>query len=474
MSRSPPSPTLALALTLGLAAGCGEGPTAELAIRGATLIDGTGTDPVAGANVVINGGRITCAGPPSECPIAGAAEVIDGRDRWVTPGLIDAHVHFSQTGYIDARPLTVGRPVDERYEETIDRLREQPERVFRAMLCSGITSVADVGGYTWTVELARRAGTDSLAPRVAAAGPLLTFIRYPLEYRGEAQMVLLEDSATVRAQVERLARLEPDFIKLWYIVDPRRGVDSATARSLAEVVAREVHDRGLRLAVHATGLWEATHALEIGAEVLVHGVFDDPVDDRFLEAARERSVIYTPTIAVLQGYTYMANGVFTRDRYDLSCADPAVVERWERWEAERQGLDRPAALAAVRETIRARQPLVLENLRRVHDAGVTVALGTDSGNPMTLHGAAILQELRLMQEAGLTPMEVITSATRNGARLLGREAELGTLEPGKLADLLVLEADPLSDLSAFNRIEWVVRGGHPYRRAELLPAESSD
>ncbi len=470
MSRNP----LLLIVAVLLIFGCAERQAADLAIRGATLIDGTGADPVADANVVIDGDRIACAGPSSECPIPEGTELIDGRDRWVTPGLIDAHVHFSQTGFIDARPLTVGRPVDERYEETIDWLREQPDRVFRAMLCSGITGVADVGGYTWTVALARRAETDSLAPRVAVAGPLLTFIRYPLEYRGEAQMVLLEDTATVREQVERLARLEPDFIKLWYIVDPRRGVDSTTARSLAERVAWEVHERGLRLAVHATGLWEATHALEIGADILVHSVFAEPVDARFLELVQERDVIYTPTIAVLQGYTYMANGVFTPDRYDLACADPEIVKRWQRWEAEREEVDRQAALARARETIRARQPVILDNLKRVHDAGVTVALGTDSGNPMTLHGAAILQELRLMHRAGLTPMEVIVSATRNGARLLGREAELGTLEAGKLADLLVLEADPLSDLEAFHRIEWVVRGGLPHPRADLLAPETTD
>jgi imidazolonepropionase-like amidohydrolase len=466
---------LALIVALLIVVGCAERRPADLAIQGATLIDGTGTDPVADANVVIAGDRIVCAGPASECPIPEGTEVIDARGRWVTPGLIDAHVHFSQNGFIDARPLTVGRPVDERYERAIDDLREHPERAFRAMLCSGITGVADVGGYSWTIELARRAETDSLAPRVAAAGPLLTFIRYPLEYRGEAQMVLLEDSAAVVEAVERIAKLEPDFVKLWYIVDPRRGgVDSTTARALAELLAREVHGRGLRLAVHATGLWEATHALEIGADILVHSVFNDPVDDRFLELARERDVIYTPTIAVLEGYGYLSNGVFAADRYDLTCADPEIVERWRRWESEQGIADRERVLAAVRDTIEERQSVILENLKRVHEAGVTVALGTDSGNPMTLHGVAILEELALMQRAGLTPMEVIVAATRNAARVLGRADELGTLEPGKRADLLVLEADPLADLGAFNRIEWVVRGGHAIPRAALLPSETAD
>lgn len=450
---------------LAAGAASAQSSPAPAAIVGGTLIDGSGGPAIADANVIIEGDRIICAGHSADCPVPQGAHTVDARGRWITPGLIDAHVHFSQSGWIDTRPETANLPVDERYDAAIDDLRNRPQRIYRSLLCSGITGVADVGGYAWTTELPRRAEAAPKAPRVSAAGPLLTFIDYPLVYRGEHMLITLHDVASARASVAQLAELNPHYIKLWYIVDPRRGVDSTTARDLAEVVGREVSERGLRLVVHATGLWEAKHALEIGADVLVHSVFRDPVDDEFLQAARDSGVIYTPTIVVGEGYTYMRLGIFARHRFDLSCADPDVVRSWTDWEAEATQAEtdrRDAALHDMSE----RQSLTLDNLRRVHEAGITVALGTDSGNPMTIHGSAILRELELMRKAGMPAMEVIVAATRNAARVMGRD-DLGTVEPGKLADILVLNANPLEDLSAFNRIEWIIRGGVVHSREDL-------
>ena len=437
-----------------------------LAIVGGTLIDGTGAAAVPNASVIVENERIVCAGPSSECATPRGASVIEARGKWVTPGLIDAHVHFSQSGWVDSRPLTAGLPVDEKYEAAIDDLRQRPERVFRALLCSGITAVADVGGYAWTTKLQSQVETNPQAPRVSSAGPLLTFVDYPLVYRGARQLVELRDSAATRSAVAQLADSDPDYIKIWYIVDPRRGIDSTTARGLAELAAAEVKARDLRLVVHATGLWEAKHALQLGADVLVHSIQSDPVDDEFLQLARAGSVIYTPTIMVGEGYVYMRLGMFARDRHDIGCADPEVVQAWTAWQDERTPAS-DAELEAALQGLRDRQTVMLDNLRRVHEAGITVALGTDSGNPMTLHGSSILRELELMQESGMSAMDVIVSATRNSAAVMGRQDDLGTIEPGKLADLLVLDADPLANLSAFNQIEWVIRGGVAHERDEL-------
>ena len=460
------------ALLLIVNAACAQEPSA-LAIVGVTLIDGTGASPVAGATVIIEDGIITCAGHSAECELPEQVRIIDAAGKWVTPGLIDAHVHFSQSGWIDSRPLTANLPVDERYDAAIDDLRRRPERVLNSLLCSGITAVADVGGYAWTTELAERTEANPLAPRVSAAGPLLTFIDYPLVYRGERQLVNLGDSAQVRSTVAAIADLQPDYIKLWYIVNPdRSGVDSTTAQHLAQLAALEIEARGLRLIVHATGLWEAKHAVRIGADVLVHSVFNDPVDDEFLQLASESGVIYTPTIMVNEGYVYMRLGMFARDRHDLGCADPKVVKSWGDWAKLETRADEATRNAAL-QRMSQRQSIALENLRRVHEAGITVALGTDSGNPMTLHGSAILRELELMRKAGLSSMEVIVSATKNAALVMGRGEDLGTVEAGKLGDLLVLNADPITDLSAFDEIEWVIRGGVAHPRDDLRPQSGS-
>jgi imidazolonepropionase-like amidohydrolase len=114
---------------------------------------------------------------------------------------------------------------------------------------------------------------------------------------------------------------------------------------------------------------------------------------------------------------------------------------------------------AVPETLAARRRQSFENLRAVQRAGIPVVMGTDAGNPLTLHGPAVYAELEAMREAGLTPAEVLVAATRNGATAMGRGADFGTVAAGKLADLVVLAADPLADVRNWRRLRYVVRGG---------------
>ncbi len=128
-------------------------PPPPRAIVGATLVDGTGGPPVANATIVLRGGKIDCAG---RCEIPGGVSVVDGRGLWVTPGLVDAHVHFSQTGWADGRPDSLDVRDRHPYETVEADLKQHPERFFRSQLCSGVTSVFDVGGYAWTVAMAHR------------------------------------------------------------------------------------------------------------------------------------------------------------------------------------------------------------------------------------------------------------------------------------------------------------------------------
>jgi imidazolonepropionase-like amidohydrolase len=116
------------------------------------------------------------------------------------------------------------------------------------------------------------------------------------------------------------------------------------------------------------------------------------------------------------------------------------------------------------------EAIMAENLRRVHEAGGVVATATDAGNPMTLHGPSIYAEMEAMQAAGLTPLEIVTLSTRNGARAMRREADFGTLEDGKIADLLILGQDPMRDVRAFRTVEHVMRAGVLHAVADLADA----
>jgi len=441
-------------------------PPPPFALVGATLFDGTGHPPVRDAVVVMRDGRIECAGPRTACPIADDVEVIDATGKWIIPGLVDAHVHYSQTGWADGRPDAFDLRDRFPYEHTIAELRANPERIYRANLCTGVTATFDVGGYPWTWSLRGAAESNTAAPHVAAAGPLLsTRDPAPLNLPAERQFIFMADEASVRSGVRFLAAHGTDAVKVWFVSGPN-APDTANLIGLLRVAGEEARAAGLPLIVHATNLWAAKHAIRAGARLLVHSVENEPVDDEFIALAREAGTIYTPTLTVYQGYAQLRARKFDAARYDLECVDPVTRAKAFLSDSLPGGLDAEAA-ARAEQLGRVRYERMLDNLRRVHAAGISVAMGTDAGNPLTLHGPSVYIEMEAMQEAGLSPAEILVAATRNGARAMGREADFGTIEPGKSADLVVLDADPLADISNVRRVALVARRGEIWTRREL-------
>jgi len=440
------------------------------AITGATLLDGTGAAPVADAVVLVRDGRISCAGPRKSCPIPSGAARTDAKGAWLIPGLIDAHVHFSQTGWFDGRPDAADLRDKYPYAQVEANLEAHPERFFRSYLCTGITSVFDVGGYPWTWAMRDRFANDPHAPRIAAAGPLLSTIDFWLNLPAERQFVYMANDSVVRDAVRAHAAFKTDAIKIWYIMPPEPP-DTARVQKLVRATVEEAHRLGLRVIVHATGLWEAKDAIRAGADVLVHSVSDKPVDDEFLDLARSHKVVYITTITVLEGYLAAGQGTVDGRLYPLECADsasralvasgpvhPSHGREWWHDTTAIRGTEKEASTAEA-------------NAKRVWDAGITLAAGTDAGNPGTLHGPSFYRELVLLAESGLSPMEVLEAATRNAARAMGREAEVGTIEKGKAADLVALDADPLADVKNYQRVRWVMKGGVvAYRKSTAVGA----
>jgi imidazolonepropionase-like amidohydrolase len=437
-----------------------------IAIVGATLVDGTGAAPVRDAVVVMRDGRIACAGPRSSCPVPADADTVRAGGKWVIPGLIDTHVHFSQTGWVDGRPDALDLRDRHPYEAVEAALHARPERFFRSYLCSGVTSVFDVGGYPWTLELQGRTAASTTAPRVMAAGSLLSTIDFWLNLPDQRQFIYMADEATVRQAVRAHKAWGAAAIKVWYIMPPQPP-DTARVSALVHAAGDEARKVGLPLIVHATGLWEAKDALRAGARVLVHSVWSAPVDDEFISLAQRAGAIYVPTLTVPDGYRQVAARRFARDRQPLECVDPATRAEALATDTVALALRPPAATLAER-TARTAASLALgqANLSRVFKAGIPVALGTDAGNPLTLHGASVFMELEAMQASGLAPRDVLVAATRNAARALGLDST-GTVTAGAVADLVVLDADPTVDIRNVRQIALVVRRGEVYTRHEL-------
>ena len=264
--------------------------------------------------------------------------------------------------------------------------------------------------------------------------------------------------AAARALVKKQLPYKPDFIKVWYI--HQKGDDLKAQEAIVRAVAEEAHAAGIRLAVHATELEVAKSALRAGADILVHSVTDAPVDDEFIRLARERKAIYCPTIFVMSSYQMALSNQWIATDAEKRLADPEVLGAMR--DLDRipkakvpprvaQLMDKPPPLAT--------SPVILANLRRVWDAGITVAMGTDAGNIGALHGPSVFREMELMVQAGLTPLQVLRSATVNGARMMGLDRNAGTIAPGRLAFPMSASGSASSTTRSASRVHRVVKDG---------------
>lgn len=445
------------------------------AFFGGTVLDGTGGPAIANAVVLIAGDRITCVGTATRCPVPSGAARVDVTSRFLTPGLVDAHVHFSQTGWIDGRPDGLSAPTLYPYPETARALRANPARWYQSYLCSGITAVYDVGGHPWTTALPARAESDPMAPHVRAAGPLITHAsRSALNVDDEIYTFLpMGTSAEVQSSVARLKAMGASAVKVWYLAPPAARRDELDARMLE--VGAAARAAGLDLIVHATGLREAKVALRGGAVLLVHSVEDQPVDQEFLGLLAANRAVYSPTLVVGRNATRASVAIGLGVRFPIDdpggCVDSNTVAKVANVEPLRALIpeDRRAPDVSFRrlENVGARSVVMAENLRRVHAAGGTIATGTDAGNPLTLHGPSIFSEMEAMQAAGLSASDVLVMSTRNGALAMARLKDFGTLETGKLADLLVLAEDPRMNVRAFRSLTHVMRRGRLHSQDAL-------
>jgi imidazolonepropionase-like amidohydrolase len=281
----------------------------------------------------------------------------------------------------------------------------------------------------------------------------------------ERQLMHIASDSAVDAGARYLEVNGTDAIKVWFLASAN-SPEAAILSERLKRAGRHAANAGIPLIVHATNLWAAQQAVDAGARLLVHGVGDRPVDEAFLAAARAAGTIYTPTLVVTDGYRQLAARAFREDLNDMRCVDPATRAKAFLTDSlpgapPAEALERAQAQAAERFALEA------ANVMRVHRAGIPVAMGTDAGNPLTLHGPSVFLEMDALQRAGLTPMEVLVAATRTGARAMGRSDDFGTVEAGRIADFVILGADPLADIANARRIERVVRRGVVHRRADL-------
>lgn len=429
-------------------------PSAVTAIQGATVITGTGSPVIRNAVIVIDSGRIRDIGPRNDIRLPGNAQVVDARGKWVIPGLIDAHVHFSQSGGLYTRPDIIDLRSRRTYEKEMEWIKQRLPFTFERYLLSGITGAVDCGGPIWNFEVRDAAARTKRAPRVAVAGPLIATYLPPTTSTDEPDIVKPDSPAQARDMVRRQLERRPDLIKLWWVRMPGDNLDQQVGIMSAAI--DESKKGGVRVAVHATELDTAKAALRAGADILVHSVSDRLVDTDFINLVKTRDILYITTLWVEDGYRMVLDQKVSLNDIEKKAGDPEVIATWSDL-AKVPPNQIPGGIPQIPPP--PRRPPALDNLMLLESAGVRIVAGTDAGNIGTLHGPALHRELELMAEAGIRPMDIIVSATKNAAAVMGQQKEVGTLEKGKFADLVILDADPLADIKNTRKIFKVMKGG---------------
>jgi imidazolonepropionase-like amidohydrolase len=446
--------------------------SAEIAIVGATLINPGKSQVLENSVVLIDGNKIVGVAQAEANKLPSSTRVIDAHGKWLLPGYVDAHVHFFQSGGLYTRPDALDLRSIRPYSDEIASIKSNLADTFRRYLRNGVTSVVDMGGPFWNFTVRDQANQNPLAPRVAVAGPLISSITDDELDLGDPPIVKVTTQDEARAMVRKQAAEKPDLIKVWYILD--QGNSAEVFRPIVRAVIDESHRLHLRVAVHAIELETARAAVEEGADILVHSVADRAIDDRFVQLLKQKGIILIPTIVVFERYPRCFAQQLNLLPVELETGNPAIVGSLFdlRHLTAEQLPDRVKKAMANPNYVASRRALSVEpalrNLKTLSDAGVTIAAGTDAGNIGTLHGPSIFREFELMAEAGLTPMQILADATVNGSRVFGQDSKFGAVDPGMLADLIILRANPLVDIHNASEIETVIKDGAVHQVEDLL------
>jgi len=405
-----------------------------IALRGARVIDGAGGAPLDNSVILISNGRILSVGPAAAVRIPREAEIIDYSGKTILPGLISNHSHV---GIVD------GISVDAKNYSRSNILRQL--RQYEAYGVTTVTALGLNGEEFVSIRSELHEGRAPGADLFGAIGGIGVPRGAPPESMlpvGRDQLTRPDNAEEARTAVRAMVGQGTDIVKLW-LDDFRGTVPVKMQPEIYQAVIEEAHANGVRVAAHIHDLADAKRIVEAGADIVAHGVRNAPVDAEFIELMKQRDAWYIPTIALDEAaYIYGDSPAWVQLPFFQKALQPPLRAQLEDADWREKNRTAPAA-AKSRSAVRMNQ----RNLKTLYDAGVRIGFGTDSGaTAVRIPGLAEHRELALLVQAGLTPLQAIELATNRAAALLKLE-DRGAIAPGKLADFLVLDADPSNDIS---------------------------
>ena len=449
--------------TATLAAACAAPPVEQasgeptLVIKGATLIDGTGAEPQADSVVVLRGNRIERVGA-ADMSVPANAEVVDASGKYLVPGLIEAHGHLMSTNGFGLSD-----------EQKKVALANNP----RAFLYNGVTTLINLSSpdTNWILNhrSQERAG-EIVSPRLFAGGEHFTA---PGGWGGRHGGGVAKPEE-VEERLNRHFAADIDLVKVIY----ENGLGASNvfprlAPELMALVAERCREGGVALMIHAMDTKEYRDAVAVSPRAIVHMLEDPlPSDDSLPETIAAADIFVTPTLVLFESFYRYLDEPELWDSAILKASVPDFVtetlqneENLEKAVAGMDGILKMDSVQWARDTL----ATMKENTKRFFDAGIRLTVGSDAGGAVihSLQGYNVPREFELLVESGLSPMDAIVAGTRNGAMMVGAEDRLGTIQAGKLADIVVLNTNPLNDIRNLRDIEVVILNGRMFKRSEL-------
>lgn len=421
-------------------------------LEGATVIDGVSSAPIEDAVLILEGERIRSVGRRGSIPIPKDATKINAAGKTIIPGLISLHGHVGRTEGMEAD------------EELFNRARIQ--RDANQYLYYGFTHALSLGHdreaiYGFLAD--QRAGKTTGARLYTAAlgfgakggWPVNPYVHRP----------------TTPEEARTMARQElahhPPFLKMW--VDDRLGQSPPFPVEITGAIIDEARKQGVRVTAHVYYLADAKELIRRGVVALAHSVQDQEVDEEFLRLAKQNGVVQIATLTgIRKNLDYVENASFLKDP-GLPLLFPAKMLETLGSQAYRESVAKNSNL----DLIRRQSEMAARNTKKIAAAGIPIAVGTDSGLVGSFPGLWEHREMALLVQAGLTPQQALQAATIVGARFLGIDRDYGSIAPGKVADFLVLNGNPLADITHTRNIDSIWMNGKRVDRAALTSAKTA-
>ena len=414
-------------------------------LTNATIIDGTGGDPRPNTTLVIDGGRIIHIIRGKVVARQGAVR-IDMTGKYLMPSIIDCHTHV---GNLKGTTTSADNYTSENVRRQLQKFQD-----------FGIATILSMGTEQPIGVAIRDSSKAGLIPGATLYSAIYGFGvkgAMPPESAGFTHIYRPETPEEATKDVQQLAPLHPDVVKMW--VDDFYGQyrqDQIMRPEIYGAIIKEAHALGIRAAAHLYHLSDAHWLVDSGLDIIAHSIRDAEVDDSLVAEMRRRHVAYIPTLSLDEfAFAYEDDPLWLTDPRFKASLEPGVYEM-----ITSATYKDKISKSSVTPQEKMALPIALKNLLTLYRAGVLIALGTDAGaSPIRAQGFSEHMEMALMVRAGLTPLEAIKIATLNGARLLGIDADQGSLEEGKKADFIVLDKDPLTDIHNTLSIDAVWKDG---------------